>query len=105
MPSCSSRVHPLLRFYTGKRVVIEDVRLGTLLWGLRVLLLWFYMNDLINNQGHLDVTDVSAGKANFWANVGSLYSEQQVLTMPTMGGPTYDRFSMKASPALSVVWP
>ena len=72
----SSKVHWLLRFYTGKRVVIEDARLGLLLWGFRILLLWFYLNDLINNQGHLDVTNVESAKANFWANVGDLYKVQ-----------------------------
>jgi hypothetical protein len=92
-------VHPLLRFYTGKRVVIEDVRLGTLLWGLRVLLLWFYMNDLINNQGHLDVTDVSAGKANFWANVGNLYSEQGLMRKPFQSNGGYCNQQHWALPA------
>ena len=82
----SSRVHWLLRFYTGKRVVIEDARLGLLLWGFRVLLLWFYLNDLINNQGHLDVTDVENAKANFWANVGTLYSEQELANCATARG-------------------
>ena len=51
-------------------------RLGLLLWGLRGFLLWFYLNDLINNQGHLDISDVDSAKANFWANIGTLYKEQ-----------------------------
>ena len=73
-----SGVSPWLTFTTGKKVIIEDTRLGILLWVLRALLLWFYLNDLINHHGYLDVTDVASAKANFWANVGDLYTVQQM---------------------------
>ena len=89
-----ARVHPLLRFYTNKRVVIEDARLGLLLWGLRGFLLWFYLNDLINNQGHLDISNVDSAKANFWANIGTLYHEQA----KSQGPHTFDGWTSADDP-------